>query len=190
MCAFVRNHLHVPVHSIVRSRAWLNSEFARIRSGDSVFRDVRDVISSELGHMLLLDLKQFWLSQEDDVFWQQPEIRKLGLHYMSHDESVSTAGEFLHYQFEGIEEVVVNFLRTLSQVLNRETKNKICLEDISPPSAGKNWWSDTLFSDTCHTNSPMSDTPDDTVIHLSNCRLRKTSIITLTKHNAIGYCQR
>jgi hypothetical protein len=58
MYAFINSHLHVQIDSIVRSRPWLNSEFALTRSGDSVFRDICDLVSSEISHMSLLDFKK------------------------------------------------------------------------------------------------------------------------------------
>jgi hypothetical protein len=54
---FVKNNLHVPTDSIASSSIWLDSPFALIRTVDSTFRDICDVISSEVTHMSLRDLK-------------------------------------------------------------------------------------------------------------------------------------
>jgi hypothetical protein len=140
---FIKSHLHVPIDSIVKSKVWLSSPFLLIRSGDSVFRDVGDVVSSEITHMTLSQLKCMWLTQGDGVVWRSNNMNNLGLKYMSDLQSVNVANEFLMYQFDSNTETVCGILTSLASMLNRETKKK--LEVISPPNAGKNWFFDPLL---------------------------------------------
>jgi hypothetical protein len=49
------------------------------------------------------------------------------------------------FQFGNSEDQVISFCTNLSKLLNRETKKQNCLEIISPPSSGKNWFLDPLL---------------------------------------------
>jgi hypothetical protein len=140
-------NFHVPLDSIVRSVAWLNSPFAFIRTGDNTFRNVCDVINSEFVHMSIKDIERFWGSIIP--FWTLPEYERLGLKCFPLKDSVSIAKEFLQFQFNGDEESVVNFLQVCASVLNRETQKKNCIEILSPPSAGKNWFIDPILVFMC-----------------------------------------
>jgi hypothetical protein len=47
---------------------------------------------------------------------------------MSVQESTSTAEQFLMFQLNGVAEGMLQFLETLSKVLNRETKKRAVLK--------------------------------------------------------------
>lgn len=104
----MKEHFHVPLDSIVRSVAWLNSPFA--------FRNVCDVINSEFVHMTVEQLEQFWNSITP--FWTLPEYEQLGLKCYELKESVSIAKEFLLFQFNGDDDEVAMFLKTFCDVMN------------------------------------------------------------------------
>jgi hypothetical protein len=64
MYQFIRNNFQVPLDSIVCSQVWLNSKFATIHTGGSTFRDICDVIHSEILHYTIIDLERFWVNQK------------------------------------------------------------------------------------------------------------------------------
>jgi hypothetical protein len=84
----------------------------------------------------LKDLEQFWLSCTHR-FWESSDYARLGLGTYSIDESVNICSNFLHFQFDGIHEAKCGFLKTLSELLNRETQKKNCIEIVSLLSAEK-----------------------------------------------------
>jgi hypothetical protein len=59
----MKKHFHVPIDAIVRSKEWLKSPFAFVKTEDSHFKNVVHVIHSEFVHKSLQDLKSFWLNQ-------------------------------------------------------------------------------------------------------------------------------
>jgi hypothetical protein len=77
MYHFIKQNFHVLIDAIVRSKAWLKLEFAYVRTGDSTFRNVSDVINSEFVHMTLKNLYDFW--EVTPKYWELEEHRSLGL---------------------------------------------------------------------------------------------------------------
>jgi hypothetical protein len=70
MYSSMKQHTHVPLDGRVRSSVWINNEFAVVRSNDPYFRNVYDLINSEIRHMSLHDLKAFWESKGKSVFYE------------------------------------------------------------------------------------------------------------------------
>jgi hypothetical protein len=112
--------------------------FAFIRTGDSHFRNVVNVIHSEFVRNNLQDLKCFWIAQPYR-FWKSSGHIKLRLETYTCivEEGETICNDLLDFQFDGVSEAKISFLRTLSELLNRETKKIICVEVASPPSVGK-----------------------------------------------------
>ena len=76
----------------MRSSAWLNSEFRFVRTSDVTFRDVCDVIYSEL--------EVFW-DEQNYLFWETSEYKGLGQNTFSLDDSIEYANDFLLFQNNG-----------------------------------------------------------------------------------------
>jgi hypothetical protein len=100
------------VDGIVHSTQWLNSEFRFVRTSDPTFRDVADVLHSELVPMTLGQLKEFWENQ-NYLFWQSDEYNSLGHKVYDFETSVSYAEEFLIYQFNGSDVFALQLLKYL-----------------------------------------------------------------------------
>ena len=66
-------------------------------------------------------------------------------YYMDLEESMQAFKRLLYYQC-GEPEQVYKFLKHLFEVLNISKPKRYCLLIISPPSAGKNWFIDSVLA--------------------------------------------
>lgn len=64
----MKTHFHVPLDSTVRSKVWVRSKFATIRTGGGTSRDICDVIHSELHY--ICNLENFRLNEVKEYFWE------------------------------------------------------------------------------------------------------------------------
>lgn len=140
---FMRNYTVVPLESIVKSRIWLNSSLKWIDCGDSNFIKVKNLIQTEVCKMSLAQLEQFWLLKPYH-FWDSKDYRENVKCHMQLDESVRFCNSFLKFQFDHDECLVKSFLLNLKCILNKETKKMNSLEVVSEPSAGKNYFFDSI----------------------------------------------
>jgi hypothetical protein len=139
MFEFISQNIRVPLDSIVRSSDWLASEFRFVRTGDPIFRDVCDVLSSIISDYSVRNLKDFWTLRPNRYFDFSTTPK-----YLELKESVCETNKFLLYQFDGQEECVKGFLIDLLNILDRKYAKRNCLV-VSPPTSGKNWFFDSIL---------------------------------------------
>lgn len=65
-------------------------------------------------------------------------------YYYNVENSLKVMDELIHYQCDGDEEVVMDFVTTLFNVLERKIPKLNCIVIHSPPSAGKNFFFDAV----------------------------------------------
>lgn len=70
----------------------------------------------------------------------------MGTLYGGIQQSVEIIDELLQFQFDNQKELIVDFLQTLADIFNKKIPKLNCLVVHSPPSAGKNFFFDMLFS--------------------------------------------
>jgi hypothetical protein len=145
---FLKDNFIVPLDSIVNTKVSLHSNFKFLRANDTGFKNVIDTIQSEFVHMSVLHIYQFWL-RSPTKFRESEDYKSLGLETYNLNDSVTLCNDFLLFQFNQSDELVSDFLSTLYSVLDRKTCKKNCLEVISPPTSGKNWFFDPILLFMC-----------------------------------------
>jgi hypothetical protein len=179
MYNFLKDNFVVPLDSICRTRVWLQSPYRNIRNSNADFRDLCDVIQSEFLHCSLSELYSFWQALPYR-FWELPEQERLGLKCYSETESVDLAYTFLMFQFNSDEDSAISFCSNLASLLNRETRKKNCLEIISPPSSGKNWFLDPLLT-FMTSKGQISNAKKGNNFPLDNCFNKRRTYVQVTR---------
>jgi hypothetical protein len=128
---------------------------------------VCDVFQSEIAKMSIAELEEFWVSRKY-IYWQDEDYCRDGCLYLQLDESIEACNQFLLYQFDGLDELVFDFLNILKQVLNREIPKKNCVEVIALPTSGKNWFFDSILT-FCITHGQIMNAKRQNCFPMDNC---------------------
>lgn len=148
---FILKNLTCPINAITRSKAWKISKYRYLNEEDRTVRRVVDYLKAEIhgySYKRILELHNkgtstfLCINNDLDTFYYSPH------------ESMFLILELLRYQFtpqatenlDNLDKLVAKFIEVLYNFLERKTPKVNCLEVISEPSAGKNWFFDCISS--------------------------------------------
>lgn len=144
MLKFFNDNTFIPIDSIVYSDVWINSIYKFIRKSDPEFKTVMDVFNSQLCYKSIREIYEWW-KLKTFLFWEQKDFRFSGREILPLDQSIEITNNFLLFQCGGTEDGVKQFLIDLLNIMDKRLNKKNTLEVVSPPSAGKNWFFDSIF---------------------------------------------
>lgn len=130
--------------SIVRTPKWLASPSLRfIRLDDKRLQRAIQVFNDEMCTYTTLDFIELY--QNTNPLFDAPNGDLHGF-YMTVEESFAAMLELLDFQFGNEQDEVSNFVNNLYNLIEKLVPKKNCLEVVSPPSAGKNFFFDPFLS--------------------------------------------
>lgn len=135
-----------PLQNIVNSKHWLSNEsLVYLRDNDKTVKNVLDAWQNKMCRWSIHD---FWL------FYNQPTCtpsfhaghRSFDDVYYNLEESLEVLENLLKFQFEEDAGRVYTFLRDVYNICEMIIPKRNCMAILSPPSAGKNFFFDMIFS--------------------------------------------
>jgi hypothetical protein len=86
----------------------------------------------------------FWATRKYK-YWDNKRSAAEGYKCMSIEDRVEWGVKLLNYQFDNEEALVSDFLNSMYKLINKVENKKNCLEVVSPATAGKNWFFDSVL---------------------------------------------
>ncbi|XP_042150540.1 uncharacterized protein LOC115312284 [Ixodes scapularis] len=130
-----------PLNSIIRTPVWLDSPDLRfIQLDDKRLQRAIQVLNEQLCNWTTLDYIQLY-STTNPLF--DAPHGNISAYYMDVSASYDAMVRLLEYQ---LGEEVQEFVHDLYNLLERRVPMKNCMEVVSPPSAGKNFFFDAVVS--------------------------------------------
>ena len=111
-------------------------------------KDVQNCISARKARMIhwtLADYKKFYEDPEVKLLWGALNFDHFKEYYYDYDESVEITKDFLKFQFDNNEDVIIQFCTELLNILERKVRKRNCMTIVSEHTSGKNWFFDSIF---------------------------------------------
>ncbi|XP_037557265.2 LOW QUALITY PROTEIN: uncharacterized protein LOC119434485 [Dermacentor silvarum] len=133
-----------PLTNIVRTPKWLaDPNFRFIRLDDKHLQRAIQVFNDEMCSYTTLDFIELYKNTQP--LFDAPQ-GDLSAYYMSIEESFDAVLELLSFQFDDNQPEISDFVNNLYMLVEKLVPKKNCLEVVSPPSAGKNFFFDAVLS--------------------------------------------
>ncbi|XP_072141949.1 uncharacterized protein, partial [Dermacentor andersoni] len=133
-----------PLTNIVRTPKWLaDPTFRFIRLDDKHLQRAIQVFNDEMCSYTTLDFIELY--QHTQPLFDAPH-GDLDAHYMSVQDSFDAVLELLNFQFDDNQLELSDFVNNLYMLVEKLVPKKNCMEVVSPPSAGKNFFFDAVLS--------------------------------------------
>lgn len=130
--------------NIVRTPKWLaDPNFRFIRLDDKHLQRAIQVFNDEMCSYTTLDFIELYKNTQP--LFDAPQ-GDLSAYYMSIEESFDAVLELLSFQFDDNQPEISDFVNNLYMLVEKLVPKKNCLEVVSPPSAGKNFFFDAVLS--------------------------------------------
>lgn len=122
----------------MRTPNWLsNPQFRFIRLDDKHLQRAIQVFNDEMCSYTTLDFIELYKNTQP--LFDAPHGDMHGF-YMMVEDSFAAMLELLDFQFDNNREEVCDFVNNLYALLEKLIPKKNCMEIVSPPSAGKNFF--------------------------------------------------
>ncbi|XP_049525173.1 uncharacterized protein LOC119457114 [Dermacentor silvarum] len=133
-----------PLTNIVRTPKWLaDPNFGFIRLDDKHLQRAIQVFNDEMCSYTTLDFIELYKNTQP--LFDAPQ-GDLSAYYMNIEESFDAVLELLSFQFDDNQPEISDFVNNLYMLVEKLVPKKNCLEEVSPPSAGKNFLFDAVLS--------------------------------------------
>lgn len=137
-----------PIADVTLTKFWRKSEYCFLLKQDKVFKRALQTVKTILMSYTFMDFIELYLEKSSPV-WGNIYLRDD--YYYTIEESVEIIEELFTYQMgdESVDldvDVVCDFVNQLYQVCERKMQKKNCIYILAPPTSGKNFFFDSLFS--------------------------------------------
>lgn len=142
----IRNEPVAPICKITSTTTWLYNKITQyLTEEDKVVARVFNNFQLKLCHWSIHDFYRFYTRPGCNPKFQSG-YKNCNVYYYSITESVQILDELIKHQFDSDPIACENFLQRVYDVCERKIPkmNSICV--ISPPSAGKNYFFDTIIN--------------------------------------------
>ena len=131
----------IPVQNCVLTKLWkFDSDVRFVTEEDKMFRKAVSYVGSLINYKSTLELDEYHKSTKNIFrnYMGDPN------YYYSVTDSINVIRDFLNFQFNEDREHISKFLQDCINILDKKLPKMNCLEIISPPSSGKNFFFDFL----------------------------------------------
>ncbi|XP_049273758.1 uncharacterized protein LOC125759329 [Rhipicephalus sanguineus] len=141
---WLRENPASPLTSIVRTPKWLSDpEMRFIRLEDKHLQRAIQVFNDELCTYTTLDFVELYKNTQP--LFDAPH-GDLNSFYMNVEDSYKAVLELLNFQFDENHNEIAEFVNNLYMLVEKMVPKKNCIEVVSPPTAGKNFFFDAVLS--------------------------------------------
>ncbi|XP_037515558.1 uncharacterized protein LOC119391994 [Rhipicephalus sanguineus] len=133
-----------PLTNTVRTPKWLSDPHMRfIRLDDKHLQRAIQVFNDEMCTYTTLDFIEMYKNTQP--LFDAPH-GDLSSFYMTVEDSYKAVIELLNFQFDENQNEISDFVNNLYMLVEKIVPKKNCMEVVSPPSAGKNFFFDAVLS--------------------------------------------
>lgn len=133
-----------PLANVVHTPKWLADPALRfVRLDDKHLQRALQVLNDQLVTWTTLDFIEWYRNTNPLIDAPNGDVAG---YYMTPQQSMDAAEELLHFQFEDDTDQVRDFVNDLYKLVEKRVPKRNCMEVVSPPSAGKNFFSDPVIS--------------------------------------------
>lgn len=133
-----------PITQICDTKEWLlDDDLKLVRADSKVFKDVIDMFSKRLCIYNLKDYVVFYNDKECYPYFSCG-YTPFNIHYYDLVTSLDVIEKLLYFQFDEDELQVVNFLRTLYDVIERRVPKLNSILILGPSNCGKSYFVDMI----------------------------------------------
>lgn len=141
----VKKYCVCPIRSIFNHVKWLQDpELMFVREDNKLACNVIDTFSELICNWSLLDFYCMYIEVDAHPCFNATNNLPLEYYY-DYEESITILKELLHFQFRNDELAIRNFLTNLYNIVERKAGKCNTLLINAPPSAGKNFFMDTII---------------------------------------------
>lgn len=143
-----------PLEHILDTKDWLNSEWGTYIASDKQIQRTFQILMKITMNMTYNELKILYQNEHTMPIWGAISSNDLLNTYYTVEESQEIVEELLDYQmnndqleyFDNIEEAKRKFITDLYEVLEKKHQKTNTFQIVSPPSAGKNFFIETILA--------------------------------------------
>lgn len=141
---YLRQNPVSPLTNIVRTPKWLaDPNFRFIRLDDKHLQRAIQVLNDEMCTYTTLDFIELYRNTQPLFDAAHGDLQSF---YMTVEDSFNAMLELLNFQFDEDYQEISNFVNNLYSLVEKTVPKKNCLEVVSNPSAGKNFFFDAVLS--------------------------------------------
>ncbi|AWA28230.1 NS1 [Iteravirus sp.] len=143
-----------PLEHILDTKDWLESEWSTFIASDKQIQRTFQILMKITMNMTYNELKMLYQNENTKPIWGAISSQDLLNTYYTVDESREIVEELLNYQmhndqleyFDSIEDAKCKFITDLYEILEKKHQKTNTFQIVSPPSAGKNFFIETVLA--------------------------------------------
>lgn len=143
-----------PLEHILDTKDWLESEWGTFIASDKQIQRTFQILMKITMNMTYGELKMLYENIHTKPIWGAVSSKDLLNTYYTVDESKEIVEELLDYQmtndqleyFDSIEDAKRRFITDLYEILEKKHQKTNTFQIVSPPSAGKNFFIETVLA--------------------------------------------
>ncbi|AFP74562.1 nonstructural protein 1 [Papilio polyxenes densovirus] len=143
-----------PLEHILDTKDWLESEWCTYIAGDKQIQRTFQILMKITMNMTFEELRMLYQNENTMPIWGATGSKDLLKTYFSLDESETIVEELLDYQltndrleyFDDLFDAKRRFITDLYEILEKKHQKTNTFQIVSPPSAGKNFFIETVLA--------------------------------------------
>ncbi|BAA96073.1 nonstructural protein [Bombyx mori densovirus 5] len=143
-----------PLEHILDTKDWLESEWGTYIASDKQIQRTFQILMKITMNMTYSDLKMLYQNEHTMPIWGAISSNDLLNTYYTIEESQQIVEELLDFQmhndqleyFDSIEDAKKRFITDLYEILEKKHQKTNTFQIVSPPSAGKNFFIETVLA--------------------------------------------
>lgn len=143
-----------PLEHILDTKDWLESEWGTFIASDKQIQRTFQILMKITMNMSFQELREIYQKPDTKPIWGAISSNDLLLTYYTVEESQEIVENLLDYQlsnehldyFDGLRDAKKKFITDLYEILEKKHQKTNTFQIVSPPSAGKNFFIETILA--------------------------------------------
>lgn len=151
---YLQNLVCYPIDHVFQTPDWYKSPYKFYLPSDKIVKRCTNILGKIIMNWEYQDFVRHYEHLETKCIWGAPSLDTVNNYYMSYEKSCDVIEELLDYQLKNnlstteLTEIEKKqqFCQDLYDILEKKIPKKNSFQIISPPSAGKNFFFDSIFA--------------------------------------------
>lgn len=151
---YLQNMVCYPIDHVFQTPDWYKSPYKFYLPSDKIIKRCTNILGKIIMNWEYSDFVRHYEHLETKCIWGAPSLDTVDNYYMSYEKSCDVIEELLDYQLKfnsSTSELTElerkqQFCQDLYDILEKKIPKKNSFQIISPPSAGKNFFLDSVFA--------------------------------------------